>query len=130
MQAARRVNDAKPVKVVAKVNRWLQKHPGSSVACLGLAFKADVDDIRESPALAIVTELANLGSFRRLFVHEPHLPALPETLRLPQVEWAELPTALQKADLVLLLVDHKEYRELSKDILVGKEIIDTRGIWT
>jgi UDP-N-acetyl-D-mannosaminuronic acid dehydrogenase len=121
IRTAREVNDAKPEWVLGKVRQKAERFKHPTIACLGLAFKADVDDLRESPALAIVRRLAaeDLGE---LLVCEPNLQSSKEfTLVDPD-------QAVARADIVLLLVDHRQFRTLKPSILQEKIVIDTRGV--
>jgi UDP-N-acetyl-D-mannosaminuronic acid dehydrogenase len=122
IRTAREVNDAKPEWVIAKVRQKAARFRRPAIACLGLAFKADVDDLRESPALHIVRSLreADLGD---LLVVEPHLRASEEFDLVP------LEAAVERADIVLLLVDHRAFRRLKPAKLQEKVLIDTRGMW-
>ena len=120
LQAARRVNDHKPNWVIKKVREKAAKFKHPTIACLGLAFKADVDDLRESPAVKIVNELrkAELGD---IVVCEPNVKSHPE------YDLVSLEDALSSADIVLLLVDHREFKALKASDFNEKILIDTRG---
>jgi len=120
IRTARQVNDSKPEWVIEKVRTKAEKFKHPVIACLGLAFKADVDDLRESPALGIVRRLAE-EKLGELVVCEPNLAEHPE------FDLADLETALERADIVLLLVDHKPFRRLKGSRLKEKILIDTRG---
>jgi UDP-N-acetyl-D-mannosaminuronic acid dehydrogenase len=122
MRMAREVNDSKPRHVVAQVRAAARA--GSVVACLGLAFKANVDDLRESPAVEIVTHLAEAGL--KVIAVEPHIQTLPASLE-GRVGLASLEFALDRADVVVLLVDHRAFASLTLAQLAGKKLIDTRG---
>jgi len=102
-----------------KLNADKLKHP--VIGCLGLAFKADVDDLRESPSLDIVKRLMseNIGE---VLVAEPNLATHEEIKLLPYDE------VVRKADIVLLLVNHKEFSRLKTADLKEKILIDTRGV--
>ena len=133
IRTARVVNDDKPEWVINKVNEALGAHlvanPGKTaadvtIACFGLAFKADIDDLRESPSLAIAQQLMQRHPGNVLMV-EPNIESLPKKLEGSMLADAE--TALNQADIVVLLVDHKQFKAMpSPDHLA---IIDTRGIW-
>jgi UDP-N-acetyl-D-mannosaminuronic acid dehydrogenase len=130
IRTAREVNDAKPHQVVAQVVERAGRINNPIIACLGLAFKANIDDLRESPALEIVCELSSILPDARILAVEPNVKQLPETLRCrPNVEVAETSLAIEKADIVLLLVDHTDFRNVRHSALQGKIIFDTRGIW-
>ena len=121
IKTAREVNDSKPQWVVEKVKSRAEKFKHPVIGCMGLAFKADVDDLRESPAVDIVRELIrqNVGE---VIVSEPNLETHEEFELLPCEE------VIQRADIALILVDHKEYKGLKTLELNEKVIIDTRGI--
>ncbi len=127
IKAARTVNDSKPHHVLAKVKKNMAKFERPLVACLGLSFKADIDDVRESPALEIVQNLAQNGV--DLLVVEPHLQTLPASLQYPNVKMVHLDEAIEKADLLVLLVNHRKFTQIDQTLLKGKTIIDTRGVF-
>lgn len=130
IRTAREVNDKKPQVIIDKVIQHAQsiKHP--VIACLGLSFKANIDDLRESPALQIVNQLAT-RQLGQLLIVEPHIDVLPKNLKnlAPEVVFSTAEDAIAKADIVLLLVDHKQFTEIDQALLRNKIIIDTRGIW-
>ena len=128
IRTSREVNDSKPHHVLAKIKTSLAHIPNPTIACLGLSFKADIDDIRESPALEIVEHLANENT--QPLVVEPHLETLPTSLQFPHVKLTDLHDAIAKADLVLLLVNHRKFANIDRALLQNKHIIDTRGLWT
>ncbi|UCH63646.1 MAG: UDP-N-acetyl-D-mannosamine dehydrogenase [Fidelibacterota bacterium] len=127
IRTARDVNDSKPRYVVEKIKQAAAEFHQPMITCLGLAFKADIDDLRESPAVKIVQELARYAG--RILVVEPYIEKLPHELsNQTGIELIELEKGLEKADIVALLVDHKAFRRIEWDKLGGKTIIDTRGI--
>jgi UDP-N-acetyl-D-mannosaminuronic acid dehydrogenase len=128
IRTAREVNDSKPEWVVAKIRQRAERFKEPVVACLGLAFKADVDDLRESPSVEIVRALAESGVGRVLVV-EPHIHELPPSLEDMGVEMTDLASAIAAADIVVLLVDHKPFMRLDQAVLRDKIVIDTRGAW-
>jgi UDP-N-acetyl-D-mannosaminuronic acid dehydrogenase len=132
IHTARKVNDSKPEWVINKVKLaiadFLQANPQKTVkevtlACYGLAFKPNIDDLRESPALGISKKLADMHA-GTVFAVEPNVKQLCETLN--NIELVTLEKALDNADIHILLVDHKEF----KGINIDKVLIDTKGIWT
>lgn len=126
MQTAREVNDSKPHYVVERVLSMAR--PGDTIVCLGLAYKADTDDLRESPAVEVVEALAARHPGRVLAV-EPNVKELPLSLTDAGVRQAELEAALGSAQVTVLLVDHRQFRALDPAILEGKKVCDTRGVW-
>ncbi len=129
IRMARSVNDAKPLHVLARIRHHADRFKAPVVACLGLSYKANVDDLRESPAVEIVEALAGAGVGRVLAV-EPHISALPDGLaRLEGLELTDLRAALAEADIVVLLVDHRAFRSITAEQLLNKIVIDTRGLW-
>jgi len=129
IRTAREVNDAKPHHVVAKVRAAVKKKGKGVVACLGLAFKPDIDDLRESPAVEVTALLAQDKKLRLLAV-EPHVTALPPALAgRKNVALVPLKEALRRASVVVLLVNHREFYAVPHKALSGKAVIDTRGVW-
>jgi len=128
IQASRQVNDGKPVWVIEQT---LKAAPANSaIACLGLAYKADIDDLRESPAMAIVEQLAGQHT-GEILVAEPNITELPPALAAHKnVTLLPYEKAVQNAETVLLLTDHREFKAMDQTAaLDGKNILDTRGIW-
>lgn len=129
IRTAREVNDSKPHHVVGQIKAAIEKINKPIIACLGLAYKANIDDLRESPAVEIVKEMAQQVTTNILVV-EPHIESLPVSLDLMgNIELVELQWAIKKADIIVLLVDHRAFKEMDRKLLQGKIIIDTRGIW-
>ncbi|VEI50391.1 UDP-N-acetyl-D-mannosamine dehydrogenase [Kocuria rosea] len=130
IRTAREVNDAKPEWVVQKVKEATEGMPVPVVAALGLSFKPDIDDLRESPAIDITKRLAEEMSHGTILAVEPHVADLPSALRgLKNVRFAEVLDAVKRADVVVLLVDHQQFAKLPKGILDGKQVVDTKGLW-
>ncbi|HCG7401699.1 TPA: UDP-N-acetyl-D-mannosamine dehydrogenase [Vibrio parahaemolyticus] len=132
IHTARKVNDGKPDWVINKVKlaiaEFLQANPDKTardvtVACYGLAFKPDIDDLRESPAMAITQKIAEMHAGRVIAV-EPNIELIPEKLK--HVELMDFEVASKEADIQVLLVDHQEFKKCS--IKTGL-VIDTKGIW-
>ncbi len=132
IHTARKVNDAKPDWVINKVkialSDFLQANPNKTakdvtIACYGLAFKPNIDDLRESPALKIVQQIAAMHAGKVLGV-EPNIECLPS--HIEHITLLPFEVAVQKADIHLMLVDHKEFK-VNK--VVSEQIIDTKGIW-
>ncbi len=131
IHTARQVNDAKPGWVVQQVEQAVAAVETEAViAILGLAFKANIDDLRESPAIGIAVSLADQLPTARLVVAEPHVTSLPKALvGRPNVQLQNTEAAIEAADVVVVLVDHDEFKTVPRASLADKAIIDTRGIW-
>ncbi len=123
IRAAREVNDGKPDWVLEKikvaVSDYLLAHPWQtakevSIACLGLAFKPDIDDLRESPALEIALELSEIVPSRIVAV-EPNVSCLPNGLH-ERLTLKSLEGALSEAHIAVLLVAHKEFQGILKKL--------------
>jgi UDP-N-acetyl-D-mannosaminuronic acid dehydrogenase len=112
---ARKVNDGQPQFVVDKVRHALGSLPGKRIAALGLAYKPDVDDLRESPAVEVVHLLQNEGALVKAW--EPFKPEA----QLPNVVMANsLEDAIKDADAILLLVSHTQFKSLNPDELASQ----------
>ncbi|MEV7606244.1 UDP-N-acetyl-D-mannosamine dehydrogenase [Paenarthrobacter sp. NPDC089322] len=129
IRAAREVNDSKPAWVVNKVISSLESlSPETEVAVFGLAFKADIDDLRESPAVEIADELSKQLQTYRINIVEPHVETLPRELAgHSNVELVAADEALSRSAVVVLLVDHEPFKQLAPK-LADKTVIDTRGL--
>lgn len=119
--AARGVNEAKTRWVVRRVLDEARKFAAPTVACLGLTYKADLDDVRESPALAIARELGATEGVRVL-VADPHVRAA-DGLTLLRAE-----DAIARADVVVALVAHSAFHALPPDAFAGKTFVDVCGL--
>jgi UDP-N-acetyl-D-mannosaminuronic acid dehydrogenase len=128
IQTARKVNDGKPDHIVKQILAAAKERGATCIACLGLAYKADIDDMRESPAVDIAVSLADKFDGDVLVV-EPNSQKLPGKLTDKDVTLTNLDDALNKAGVIALLVDHRPFRELDTARLEDKVVIDTRGIW-
>lgn len=135
IRTAREVNDIIPDwffnQIKQKVAECVMKkncRPSDiTIACFGLAFKADVGDLRESPAVNIVGKVCAWHQGQVLIV-EPNIAQLPDGL-VGHRSLVDSETALQKADLLVMLTDHKPFKEINIELLSQYCIVDTRGIW-
>lgn len=128
IQTARKVNDDKPKYVVTLALQAICGMQGPKIACLGLAYKPNIDDLRESPALKIVLELSDL-KVGNILVSEPNINKLPSVFsNRKNVKLTSAENAIRDANVVLLLVNHEEYNNIDHQILKGKKVIDTIGV--
>ncbi len=135
IHTARLVNDAKPRWVLERVKSAVadclaqsdKRASEVTIACFGLAFKPDIDDLRESPAVAITQAIAGWHSGATLAV-EPNVAQLPAALAA-HVALTDLDTALQSADVLVMLVDHRQFKARHPADITQRWIIDTKGVW-
>jgi len=123
IRTAREVNDAKPHWVLDKVKAKAGRFKDPVIGCLGLAFKANIDDLRESPAMEITRDLLKAG-IGRVMACEPNVHG-----GFTEFPLYDLGEVLQEADILLLLVDHEEFQDIDHELLKEKVLIDTRGVW-
>lgn len=130
IRTAREVNDGKPEWVIEQVAQAVEMKKANTVAALGIAFKNDIDDLRESPSLNIVKQLAETHPELDIRVVEPNVGVLPNHLeKVSNLRKQSLEEAVKESEIVLLLVNHKEFISLDRNLLRGKTVIDTKGIW-
>lgn len=130
IRTAREVNDSKPEHVIQKVLDKADKFKSPVVAALGIAFKADIDDLRESPSKDIAIALSERLENGTVLVVEPNIDALPSEFDgRANIELTALDSAVERADIVLLLVDHAPFETFDRDRLAEKIVIDTKGLW-
>jgi UDP-N-acetyl-D-mannosaminuronic acid dehydrogenase len=128
IRTARMVNDYKPEFVVDKVVRHADRFKSATIGCLGLTYKPDVDDTRESPAVHVVRELAR-RRIGNLLVSDPRLEALPLELRnFPQLHFIEPIKAVRGADIIVILVNHSHFRKIAPDEFLHRVVIDSTGL--
>ena len=134
IRTAREVNDHKPEWVLEKVKAAIAdamaSKPGSTmadikVACLGLAFKPDIDDLRESPAVEITQHIAQLGC--QVLAVEPNIDALPQSLEAPNLALSSF-NAISSADVLCILVKHREFVAARESIASHSRIVDSVGL--
>jgi UDPglucose 6-dehydrogenase/GDP-mannose 6-dehydrogenase len=131
------INDDRPDEVVRIVKRHLPTLAGTTIAVLGLAFKPDTDDVRESPAIPIVERLHAEGAAVR--IHDPVVTDLPERLRLADVSLtSDLGAAVHGADAAVLVTRWREYEdelpatlgalERQPVLVDGRRVIDPESV--
>jgi UDP-N-acetyl-D-mannosaminuronic acid dehydrogenase len=120
IRQARETNSKKPDWVVERIVRRAERLKRARIACLGLAYKPDIDDLRESPSVEVIRRLKERAEYE-LRIVEPNLDAHPE------FELSMLESALDGSDIVVFLVAHREFKQIPKNLLAEKIIVDTCG---
>ena len=129
VQAARLVNDGMPKVIADNVIAECEGLDNPVVACLGLAYKADTADLRESPAIEVVKHLQKRMNGRILVV-EPFVTELPPDIDSKgTTKLIALDEGLAAADVVVLLTDHSVFADISRESLAPKSVVDSRGLW-
>ncbi|AYY82668.1 MULTISPECIES: UDP-N-acetyl-D-mannosamine dehydrogenase [Proteus] len=135
IHTARLVNDGKPVWVIDQVKAAVadcltetgKRANEIKIACFGLSFKPNIDDLRESPAMNITKQVADWHSGTTLAV-EPNIHELPTKLK-GITELVSTEQALKDADIVLMLVDHQQFKAIPGSKVTQRWIVDTKGVW-
>lgn len=122
IQAARAVNDGRPAQVVGRVRALAERFKRPRIACFGLSYKPNIDDMRESPALDVARELASLDA--DLMIVEPHLTTSP----IEGVPLVDAEHALREADIAVVLVAHRQFSRLSRELFMRPSVVDTVGL--
>lgn len=136
IRTAREVNDHKPHWILGKVSdavtdvaaRAGMQIKDVKIACFGLAFKPDIDDLRESPALEITLSLARKYPGQVVAV-EPNVDEVPAQLGAAGVNLVSHELALQRSSVLVLLVDHLEFKAAKPTFSAAQRIVDAKGIW-
>lgn len=130
LRTARQVNDDRPHHVAREVIAKAGRFNAPTIACLGLTFKANVDDVRESPAVKVVDLIATGLPDTEILVSDPYAKQIPKSLRAHRnVSQKKATEAIERADIVVLLVEHDQFKNLGRTHLNGKVVYDTRGAW-
>lgn len=128
IRTAREVNDLKPAYLIQRIRQHADRFKNPVVACFGVTYKADVEDLRESPALKIVRELASSTDLR-VIVCDPMLKTLPTELsESHSIEFASMDEARRKADVAVFLVGHRQFSRLESAQFLNKVVVDAIGL--
>lgn len=131
MRQARKTNDSKPHSVVAEIEAAAAGVDSRSVTLMGLSYKADIDDLRESPSIAIAMQVAEALGDVEVRIVEPHISALPTGLAgMSNVTLVDASLISGEEGVLCVLVDHTVFRDISIASLSAARIIDTCGLWT
>lgn len=128
IRTAREVNLAKTAHVIGAAEMLVSQHPEARVACLGLAFKPNIDDFRESPAVEVAAALARRFG-QQIRIVEPYARGLPMDFAGTGAELIDLDSALASCDLLIVLVDHDLFKSIPLEERGDKIVYDTRGLW-
>ncbi len=124
IRMAREVNDRKPGYIVDHVVRLASDFAAPKIGCLGLTYKADVDDLRESPALDIVRAIIE-KEVGEVLVCDPYV----SSDDFDDLVIHDLAQVLEQSHILVLLTDHRQFKNVPRRILQQRVIVDTRGIW-
>src|SRR5574337_851669 len=128
MRTSREVNNDKTRNIIERAEALIDDHPYANIACCGLTFKANIDDLRESPAMEVALHLAaKYGS--RIKIVEPNLRRPPPELAELGVSFMNIDEAVRSCEIAILLVDHDEFKIVPLADRRHLDVIDTRGIW-
>ncbi|CDG47829.1 UDP-N-acetyl-D-mannosamine dehydrogenase [Serratia symbiotica] len=135
IRTARLVNDGKPRWVVDRVKAAVadclaatgKRASEVKIACFGLAFKPNIDDLRESPAVEVAHMIADWHVGATLVV-EPHIEQLPKSLA-SYVTLKDMAGALLQADVLVMLVDHQQFKAIKPEEIKQTWVVDTKGVW-
>ncbi|MEI2267663.1 UDP-N-acetyl-D-mannosamine dehydrogenase [Erwinia sp. CGal63] len=135
IRTAREVNDSKPHWVLEQVKKKLaeclvasdKRASELTIACFGLAFKPNIDDLRESPAMEVARMIADWHQGVTQLV-EPNIHELPQNMPDRSVLVTQ-EQALREADVLVMLVDHQQFKTVDAETLHSRWLVDTKGIW-
>jgi len=131
IKTGRLINFEKPKFVLEKIQQAVDKtgweKSALQIACLGLAFKPDIDDLRESPAMEISKEIQLMG-FKHLYLVEPNINEIPEEFDSTSVSLTGVELALKSSDIIVILVKHKSFKNIQFSLLFDKVVVDIVGL--
>jgi UDP-N-acetyl-D-mannosaminuronic acid dehydrogenase len=124
IRMAREVNDSKPHYIVRHVAQLARQFAAPKIGCLGLTYKADVDDLRESPSLEIARDLRQ-QDIGEIMACDPYI----SSERFTEFPLYELADVLEQSHILVLLTDHRHFKHIPRRFLQEKVVVDTRGVW-
>lgn len=128
IELASEINTGMPRYVITKIQDALNEHrkplKGSKVLVLGAAYKPDIDDLRESPALDVIGLLAEKGT--EVSYHDPYCPSLKTNEGETMVSVPDLMDSVRKADCVVIITNHSDY-DYEAILADAQLIVDTRN---
>ena len=128
IQAARGVNDDRPMRVASKILQIASDLKSPKIACLGLSYKANTNDLRGSASVEVVKLLA--ANSYAITIVEPYINSLPSQLKaLKNIRLGSLEEISDESDIIALLTDHQVFRELDISTFQNQILVDTRGVW-
>lgn len=131
MRQARIINDAKPALVAARIVQAVREFQATSVTLLGLSYKADIDDLRESPSVQVARDVALLLPDTLINVVEPHIGVLPVTLQaLENVRLVSFGGASTEPGVLGILVEHTAFKGINREDVAALSVIDVCGLWS
>ena len=128
IRTSREVNDSKIGATVERAVALIEENSFASVACLGFAFKANVDDLRESPAMEVAKQLSERYG-ARIKIVEPNIRELPRVLAHCGAEFVDIDDAIKNCEVAIVLVDHDQFKMIPLADRRHLAVLDTRGIW-
>jgi UDP-N-acetyl-D-mannosaminuronic acid dehydrogenase len=131
IRTSRMVNDNKPKfifkKIIDAIKLFEKPLSEINICCLGISYKPDIDDLRESPSIEIIDELVAIKP-KNIYIVEPNISLLPNSFDADLVKLKPVEEALRLSDIVIILVLHKEFLLIDRGLLRGKKVIDTIGL--
>jgi UDP-N-acetyl-D-mannosaminuronic acid dehydrogenase len=128
IRSSREVNDSKIAWTVKRAISLIEENSFAAVACCGVAFKANVDDLRESPALEVTRQLAKRFG-PRIKVVEPNIRELPPELSQHGATLIDLDEAIKHCEVAIVLVEHDQFKIIPLSERRHLAVLDTKGIW-
>lgn len=129
IKTAREVNDSKPHHIIKQIKKSASKMVEPTILCLGVTYKADVEDLRESPSLDIINELTKDTSYK-VIISDPVLSKEQKKKLSEKFTIVDFELAIKKADIIVMLTDHSAFKLISHNDIMQKIVIDSRGVWS